>query len=441
MTDLWGAQATAPLVRGGRRLAIPTVALFTLGCKVNQAETEDLAVAFARAGCRRVDFPAPADIYVLNTCTVTHVADRKSRALLRQARRLSPEAMVVATGCYAQVAPEAVAALGVDLVVGNTDKHRLVELTLAGRSFACGESLLVERPRTRAFLKVQDGCDNHCTYCIVPRARGAQRSEPLASVLTRARQHEAEGCRELVLTGVHVGAYGRDCPAVGQERPDLALLLRRLLDETGLERIRLSSIEPEDLTDDLLALWPRSGGRLCRHFHLPLQSGSDAVLRRMGRRYRAADFASRVSSVRAAAPGAAITGDVMAGFPGETADQHEESLAFIQAIGFAGLHVFKYSPRPGTPAARYPGQVAPSLAKRRSEDLQAAGAESAARFQGALAGESLPVLFEESSGGYWTGLTDNYVRVYLPSREDLHNRLLVVRLVAPYGEGLLASPA
>ena len=418
------------------------MALATLGCKVNQAETEDLAARFARSGFLRVDFHDRADVYVLNTCAVTHIADRKSRLLLRQARRANPDALVVATGCYAQVSPEAVAELGVDLVVGNPDKARLVELALAARPVGACPPLTPTRARTRAFLKVQDGCDNHCTYCLVPTARGPQRSEPLAAVLAEARARAAEGYHELVLTGVHVGAYGRDLPFDGDGRPlNLAGLLRRLLAETDLDRIRLSSIEPEDVTPELLSLWPGSRGRLCRHFHLPLQSGSDSVLKRMGRRYSATEYAGLVDRIRQAAPGAAISGDVIVGFPGESEREHEESLAFVRSVGFAGLHVFKYSPRSGTPAARLPGRVPPAIAKQRSEAMQAAAALSAARFRDSFLGERLDVLYEGRvpRNGLWTGLTDNYIRVYVRGGDEVGGGVWPTRLRVLREDGVLGE--
>ncbi|MHB1132523.1 MAG: tRNA (N(6)-L-threonylcarbamoyladenosine(37)-C(2))-methylthiotransferase MtaB [Chloroflexota bacterium] len=416
----------------------PTVALATLGCKVNQAETDDLAAAFARAGFSRADFRKAADVYVLNTCTVTHIADRKSRALLRQARRLSPAALLVATGCYASVSPAQVAELGVDLIVPNADKARLVELVLAAGSFSPCAAGVAGPGRTRAYLKVQDGCDNRCTYCIVPRARGRQRSEPLAALLDAARARAAAGYQELVLTGVHVGAYGRGVENAGVT---LAGLLRQLLDATDLPRLRLSSIEPEDVTPELLALWSASGGRLCRHFHLPLQSGCEATLRRMGRRYRAAAYADLVADIRRTVPGVAITADIMAGFPGEDEAEFAESLAFARAVGFAGLHVFKYSPRPGTPAARYAGQVPPAVARARSEALQAVGASSAATFRESLRDQTLSVLFEERQGRHNTGLTDNYVRVYVAGEDNLENLVCATRLLAPHEDGLLGKLA
>ncbi len=427
----------------------PKVALATLGCKVNQAETEEIAAGLARAGFCRVDFGEPADIYVINTCTVTHVADRKSRNLIRQARRRNERALVVATGCYAEVAPEQIGRLGgVDLVVGNRDKAHLVEL-IRDACPTAGRPVPAARSRTRAFLKVQDGCDNFCTYCIVPRARGRSRSEPLAAVVAAAQARLAEGCREIVLTGVHVGAYGRDRAGKprqrngGPESVGLADLLRALLTQTGVERIRLSSLEPEDLGDELLALWREHPDRLCRHFHLPLQSGSDDVLRRMGRRYQTADYAALVERVRAAVPDVAVTTDLMVGFPGEGEAEHRASYEFVRAMRFAGVHVFRYSPRPGTPAARLPEQVPAAVAKARSEEMLALAAAQARDFRARLVGRTLPVLFEEkvtlATGSWWTGLTDNYVRVYAPSAAELANEIRLARLCGVEQDGLVGS--
>ncbi|MHB9092954.1 MAG: tRNA (N(6)-L-threonylcarbamoyladenosine(37)-C(2))-methylthiotransferase MtaB [Chloroflexota bacterium] len=415
----------------------------TLGCKVNQAETETVAAGLARAGFRRVEFGEVADVYVINTCTVTHIADRKSRQLVRQARRLNVQALVVATGCYAEVAAEELAAVGgVDMVVGNTEKHRLAEL-IAG---ACPEvSARLPVPgqvggRTRAFVKVQSGCDNHCTYCIVPRARGPQRSEPADAVLASAAGHVVDGYREIVLTGVHVGAYGRDFAATVSDQSLLPGLLRRLLVETQVERLRLSSLEPDDLSPELIALWPAFGERLCRHFHLPLQSGSDTVLRRMGRRYTTSDYARLVEELRQRVSGVAVTADIMVGFPGETDEEHRQSRDFARAIAFAGLHVFKYSPRPGTPATRLPGRVSPSVARERSAELIAGGQVSAAAFRRGFVGQQLSVLFESEEGAgesrRWTGLSDNYVRAYAASAQDLHNQLRAVRVVGEREDGL-----
>lgn len=434
-----------PLQRyaGGRPIStLPRVALATLGCKVNQAETEAIASGFAAAGFDRVGFGETAEVYVINTCTVTHIADRKSRQLVRQARRLNGDALVIATGCYADVAPEAVAALGgVDFVLGNADKERLVELALqaSGRPPGGHAGATARHPRTRSLVKVQTGCDNHCTYCIVPRARGPQSSVPLASVLSTVVARAAAGYREIVLTGVHVGAYGRDREAP-DDSPRLPGLIRAILDQTDVERLRLSSLEPEDLSPELLALWPAYGERLCRHLHLPLQSGSDRVLRRMGRRYRAQEFATMVANLRRAVPGVAVTLDLMVGFPGESEEEYRESRDFVRMLGPAGMHVFKYSPRPETPAARLPGRVPAQVAKARSEEMLALAEEGAASFRRRFVGESLSVLFEEetSLGGErrWSGLSDNYIRVYATSREPLANQLKNVTMLGEVNDGL-----
>ncbi len=425
----------------------PKVALATLGCKVNQAETEAIAAGLARVGFRRVSFDERADVYVINTCTVTHVADRKSRNLIRQARRMNEQALVVATGCYVEVSSEQVRQLGgVDLVIGNKDKARLVQAIL-GACPVAGQPVAAARSRTRSFLKVQDGCDNCCTYCIVPRARGRSRSEPLAEVLAAAQACVAEGCREIVLTGVHVGAYGRDRGASRRAAEaasaGLADLLRNLLGQTGVERLRLSSLEPEDLGDELLALWREHPHRLCRHFHLPLQSGSDDVLRRMGRRYRSADYAALVERVREAVPEAAITTDLMVGFPGESEADYAASREFVGALRFAGLHVFRYSPRPGTAAARLPEQVPAAAAKRRSEEMLALAAAQGRAYRLGFLGRTLPVLFEgkvtTATGSYWTGLADNYVRVYVQSAENLANEIRPIRLHGEEADGLAGS--
>lgn len=423
-----------------------TVAFATLGCKVNQAETEAIAAGFARAGLERRAFGEVADIYVVNTCTVTHIADRKSRQLLRQARRLNPEALVVVTGCFAEVAPEKVADVdGLDLIVGNRDKDRLVALVLGHEANgACSPAPGLAGSRTRAFVKVQDGCDSFCTYCIVPRARGPLRSVPQAEVIAAVRAAVAAGHREVVLTGVHVGAYGRDLRergVDGRQSLTLAGLIRAVLEDTPVERVRLSSIEPEDLTPDLLELWAADDkGRLCRHFHLPLQSGSDSVLRRMGRRYTTADYARVVAEARRAAPGVAITTDLMVGFPGESEAEFAESLEFVRAQAFAGMHVFRYSPRPGTAAARLPKRVPAEVSKRRSEAMIALAATHADAFRRAQLGLRHRVLLEEQVSRpdgrlCWTGLSDNYVRFYVEA-SAVSDTLVTVTATSVEGDGL-----
>ena len=410
------------------------VALDSLGCKLNQAETEALARQFVGAGYELVASPAEADVYILNTCTVTHIADRKSRHLLRRARRLNPEAVVVATGCYAERAPRELAGVGgVNLVLGNSDKPHLRRLLEESGCLDLPASGPVSPDscyrgfRTRAFIKVQDGCHNLCAYCIVPLVRGGERSLPAGEVVSQVRERAAQGYREVVLTGVRVGSYG-------DNGVNLAGLLERILAETGVERVRLSSIQPQEVSPELVGLF--GNGRLCPHVHLCLQSGSDGVLRRMGRRYSRSDYEEAVSLIRRAVPEVAITSDVMVGFPGETDAEFEESLSFCRRMEFARIHVFSYSRRSGTGAAELPNQVSDRVKKQRSRMMLSLAEESAQSFRRHFLGRTMPVLFEQRSGGVWSGLTANYIKVYTKSSEDLTNKLLPVRLGELYKDGV-----
>jgi len=421
------------------------VALTYLGCKVNQAEIEDLADALRDAGYAVVAPDDPADVCIVNSCTVTHVADRKTRLLVHQMARRNPGALVVVTGCFAAVDPSGAAAIdGTGLVVSNSDKPRLVEIVRQHRPPASA-AVGTERPaaRTRAMLKVQDGCDHHCTYCIVPAARGPVRSLSVEQALAIVRRRVAEGYNEVVLTGVALGSYGHDRGQPGA----LAELARAILGETALPRLRLSSIEPEFVTPALFALW--SEPRLCRHLHLPLQSGCDTTLKRMGRRYRAADYAALLVQARAAAPDVAITTDLIVGFPGETDDEFAESMAFAEAQRFARMHVFRYSARRGTAATRLPGRVSELVKKQRAAEAATASETSAQRYRHSFVGSVRSVLWEEecpppagitsAGSAWWTGLTDNYIRVYTAADQSLRNRITAVRLLGPAADGLIAA--
>ncbi len=406
------------------------VRLESLGCRLNTGEMESLAGQLVAAGHRIVGPGDPADLCVLNTCTVTATAARKSRHLLRRLHRENPAAHLVVTGCFSQLDPEAARATGARLVVANEDKDRLAEI-LAEHGLLNGAEPLAGADatpfpglggRTRAFVKVQDGCDNRCAFCIVTVARGAGRSRPAEEVLAEIRRLTAAGYREAVLSGVHLGSWGHE---LGRPR-GLEELVRRVLDETEIERLRLSSVEPWDLHEELFGLWENP--RLLPHLHLPLQSGSDATLRRMARRTDTAAFAKLVELARTAHPDMAVTTDVMAGFPGETEAEFEASLAFVEAMGFARLHVFRYSVRPGTPAATMPGQVPGPVAAERSRRFHKLGARLERAFQSRFLGRTMEVLWEESEphGAVhrWSGLTGNYLRVVMDTagETDLANR-------------------
>ncbi len=412
------------------------IALDTLGCKLNQAETELLARQFAEAGHRLVSLVDEADVYILNTCTVTHIADSKSRGLLRLAHRRNPNAVVVATGCYAQRVPEELAQIeGVDFVVGNNEKVQLLRLlqergclsslTSIQEGIAINEHAAF---RTRAFIKVQDGCNSFCAYCIVPLVRGREKSLPVDQVIAEVRHRVADGYKEVVLTGTEIGSYNNSGVT-------LRGLLEHILAATDITRLRLSSLQPQEISPELIGLWRDK--RLCPHFHLSLQSGSDGVLRRMKRRYFVSDYQGAVSLIRGLVPDVAITTDIIVGFPGETEKEFEESYNFCQQMKFARIHVFAYSPRQGTEAAQMSGKVSDKVKKERSQKMLALAKESAHNFRQQFIGKTMTVLWEKQSGdGVWSGLTDNYIKVYTKSNEDLTNKLLPVKLVEVRGDGV-----
>ncbi len=411
------------------------VALDSLGCKLNQAETELLAKQLAEAGYRLVSSAGEADVYILNTCTVTHIADSKSRHRLRVAHHRNPDALVVAAGCYAQRAPQELAQIeGVDLVLGNDEKPyllRLLEesgrLTSPGCVQGNSTSSHYNGFKTRAFIKVQDGCHNFCSYCIVPLVRSKEKSTPVVQVVAEVGHRITNGYKEVVLTGVKIGSYNSD-------GVNLKGLLEHILAETDVARLRLSSLQPQEISPELIGLWRDK--RLCRHFHLSLQSGSDGVLNRMKRRYSVSDYQQAVSLIRALVPEAAITTDVIVGFPGETDEEFEQSYNFCRQMGFARIHVFTYSPRQGTQAAQMPEQVGDRAKKQRSQNLLALAKESTHNFSQRFLGKTIPVLWEKQSDGLWSGLTDNYIKVYTRSSKDLTNKLLPVKLVEISGDGV-----
>ena len=411
-----------------------TVTLDTLGCKLNQADTELLARQFVDAGYCLISAVDEADIYILNTCTVTHMADRKSRQRLRLARRRNPSALVVATGCYAERAPEEIIGIGgVDVIAGNKQKKLLVGMV---REFGkISGSVPVQRYpaanlRTRTFTKVQDGCNGFCSYCIVPLVRGRERSMPADLIVAEVRERVSNGYKEVVFTGTKPGSYSDGWV-------DLAGLLRRILAETGVGRLRFSSLQPQEISNELIGLW--SDGRLCSHFHLSLQSGSDRVLERMKRCYSVSDYRRAVSLLREAVPEAAITTDVIVGFPGETAEEFEQSFEVCRQTGFARIHIFPYSPRPSTEAAWMPQPVGERAKRERIGRMLALARESTRAFNRRFLDRIVTVLWEKQSDGVWSGLTDNYIKVYTKSSGDLTNKVLPVKLVAVRGEGLLGK--
>ncbi|MFQ3535086.1 MAG: tRNA (N(6)-L-threonylcarbamoyladenosine(37)-C(2))-methylthiotransferase MtaB [Aggregatilineales bacterium] len=422
------------------------VHLKTLGCRLNQSEMDSLARQFIAGGKALTDSPAQADLIVVNTCAVTQEAVRSSRQSIHRLHRANPTAKIAVTGCYAHLAPEAVRRMaGVAYVVDNHAKESLVSI-VTGAPLAdlqpfdleptARQALIGAGGRTRAFLKVQDGCDRHCTFCVTRLARGKGRSRPIAEVVAEAQMLTAHGYRELVLTGVHLGSYGHD-----RGQPDgLSHLLRALLSHTDAPRIRLSSLEPWDLPPDLFALW--EDRRLCRHLHLPLQSGCDATLKRMVRRTTQTSFRALVAQVRAIMPDAALTTDVIVGFPGETDAEFAISRAFIEEMDFAALHVFRYSMREGTAAARMPNQVPEATKRARAEALIALGQQSTRRFAERFVGQRRPVLWEAISGatehGFINnGYTDNFLRVRCIVPRVLSNALTETHLIGLAEDGAL----
>ncbi len=406
-----------------------------LGCKLNQAEIEAMARRFTAAGHRLVGSLAEADLHVVNTCTVTQTAARESRKTARGGHRANPNLRTVVTGCWSAVEPEAAANLaGVDLVVPNGDKEVLFERVLA----AFPDLVVPEEPvldigdigdfsdlgHTRALVKIEDGCNMQCAFCIIPQTRGRQRSRPPGEVLAEVQSLAAAGCREVVLTGVQISAYRAD-------GIDLAGLVARVLAEGGAPRLRLTSIAPWELDEPLLDLFAEFGGaRLCRHLHLSLQSGSTATLRRMRRPYTIDGYIALLAKIREAVPGVAITTDVLVGFPGETAAEFGESLENVREIGFAKVHVFPFSSRPGTAAERMPGPVAPEEKKERTARMLQVAAVAERDFWRSQLGHRLPVLWEHpKTEGLAQGLTDNYVRVFCRTERDLWNRFVEAELV------------
>jgi len=422
---------------------VKRIAFHTLGCKVNQVETEQMIEEFTRRGYQVVDFGDPADVYVINTCTVTHISDRKSRAMLRRAVRANPDALVVATGCVVQVDAEQLSNIeGIGLLIGNQAKEHIADIVTDCISGKTNKKVWVEpicltvglRPvlytnphqRTRAFVKIQDGCQSFCSYCIVPFARGPVRSKAPHDVIAEIRQLILLGYREIVLTGIHTGFYGVDIPGWNITR----LIENILLKIDGNYRIRLSSIEPLEFSDTLLAL-VAGDNRICRHLHIPLQSGSDRILASMRRRYDRKQYRELVLKAVALIPGVAITADVMVGYPTETEADFEDTFNLINDLPLYELHVFKYSLRAGTRAAELIPQVAAAEKQQRSEKLLALGSRKKKHFLQGSAGQELTVLVERKLNDYtYAGISDNYIEVHISSPVDLVGQLVPIIITA-----------
>jgi threonylcarbamoyladenosine tRNA methylthiotransferase MtaB len=476
-----------------------TFAIATLGCKVNQADSEAISEQMNAAGFVQCNFSDTADIYIVNTCTVTHLGDRSSRQMISQARRRRPDALLVVTGCYAEINPQAVAALpGVDLVIGNSNKESLVDsintqlkvspitslhskvdsnpfktnaqkrnlpvLDVDNQHIGSDSSLPLvvvdeepqsENPshislvsdlttlptaansrlitRTRVQMKVQDGCNNRCTYCIVPYVRGGSRSRSIESVVEHVQRKTKAGFQEIVLTGIHLGDYHPD----NDKKKDLGDLIASLLDQTDIRRIRVSSLEPEDFRLEWLKLWENP--RMCRHLHLPMQSGSDHILRRMARRYNCERYHQIVTTAKQLVPGIAISTDIIAGFPGESDSDFEQTYLLATELQFAKAHIFRFSPRQGTAAARMQGQIKEEIKKARSERLLALNDQDVRRFRQQFLGETVQVLLESYKHGRWEGLTDNYLRVEVDGLTDPSNQIWQNTLVKAHLKDLVAD--
>ena len=421
------------------------VAFYTLGCRLNQAETESLASQFSQSGFQLVSPNDIADIYVANTCTVTHISDRKSRHWLRMARRRNPQALIIATGCYAQRSRQELVQL-TDLVVDNTEKEHLLTLiqalSLEGRGLREGATKQSRVPanvgRTRSLIKIQDGCYGPCTYCIVPKVRPREYSLSSSQIVDDVKQKVARGYKEVVLTGTKVGSYKDAVPSTS-EGPgiDLRNLVQHILRDTAIERLHLSSLQPSEISSEFLALWQDE--RLCRHLHLALQSGSETVLQRMRRSYSLDEYQRTVNLIKEKIPRVAITTDIMVGFPGESDEEFEQSYSFCRQAGFANIHVFPFSPRPETAAARMPDQTKDKVKQERNQRMLELSRNSRRRFCERFLGQTAPVLWEQEispGSSIYSGLTGNYIRVFAHSEKPLSNEITPAKLVKFHTQGI-----
>ncbi len=417
------------------------VAFYTLGCKVNQYDTQAMQEKFIEKGYEITEFNGIADVYVINTCTVTNLGDRKSRQMIRRANRLNPNGFIAVVGCYAQTAPEEILNIpGVDLVLGTEDRKRIVEYVERAQNTRKPINAVQditeiiefeEMPiasyegRTRAVLKIQEGCDRFCSYCIIPYARGPVRSRKPEYVISQIHRLVEAGFQEFVLTGIHIASYGKDLDGM-----DLLSLIGDISSIEGVKRIRLGSLEPTLLTEEFVGAI-KAMPKVCRHYHISLQSGSDSTLKRMNRKYNTRKYREIVDRLRKHIPDVAITTDIMVGFPGETQEEFEETMDFVRNIGFSKIHVFKYSPRKGTPAARYKDQVPENIKESRSHKLIALGEKMETNYLQSFVGRDELVLFEEESRdnkGWYEGYTDHYIRVTVHGDENLIGNLVPVTL-------------
>ena len=430
------------------------IAFYTLGCKVNQADTASMENLFLRSGHQLVSFDGEADVYIINTCVVTNTGQRKSRQTIHRAIRKNPNALIVVTGCYPQTAAEEVKAIaGVDMIIGNQDRAQIVQLveerlahrqtdtldavhkltaSTAFEEMAAGDIT----DKTRAFLKIQEGCNQFCTYCIIPYARGPLRSRSLESIRTETQRLISAGFKEIVLIGIHLGCYGKENP----DGPTLYDAVKTVLDVPGVQRLRLGSLESVEVEPRLLTLM-QEDARFCRHLHLPLQSGCDKTLQAMHRPYTTAKFKTLLADIKNRVPDIAITTDVIVGFPGETEADFETTCKFAESCGFSKMHIFPFSARKGTPAEKFAGAVTETVKKERADILGKIDETMHKAFLQDMVGQTAEVLFEQPAGeDYFEGLTGNYQRVFVKSGgRNLGGEILPVKITAFDGEKLLGE--
>ena len=423
-------------------------AFYTLGCKTNQYETQAMERLLTEMGHQIGHFDEDCDAYVVNTCSVTAVADKKNRAIIRRCRKNHPEAILAVCGCYTQHAADAVRELGVDVLGGSGNRQEFVDNLLGAlaerEKMEALDNALRRREfevlpaggleeRTRAMLKVQDGCVNFCSYCIIPYTRGPVRSAPLEVCISQAKELEEKGYKEIVVTGIEIASWGVDLPG----KPPMTDMLKAVCEAVPGVRIRLGSLEPRVITEEFcreMAKFPN----LCPQFHLSMQSGCDTVLQRMKRKYDTKRYYESIRLLKAYFPGCAVTTDMIVAFPGETEEEFADSLAFIRRCGFADMHIFPYSRRPGTPADKMPGQHNNATKEARSRAAIAVAEEMSLAYRENLRGTSHEVLFEEKEGAFFVGHTPNYIKVYVPG-EGLHNELRTIRLTETYKDGMLGE--
>ena len=431
------------------------VSFITLGCKVNQYDSDAMRTLFVKNGYRQAGEDENADVYVVNTCSVTSIGDRKSRQMVRRIRRSHPEAIIAVAGCYAQLAPEVFEKMGdVDVIVGVHNRSHIVEYveeakkrtdrkplneTVDIMKVKTFENMSVDvsgEVKTRAFVKVQEGCDNYCTFCIIPYARGKLKSRLQKEAVEEIKKLVSQGYREVVLTGIHLGNYGKDL----HDGTSLATLVAELVKIPDLLRIRLGSVESVELSEELISII-KNEPKVCRHLHLPIQSGSDAVLKGMNRHYRLSQFKALIAVLREKVPGIALTTDLIVGFPGETEENFLETLDTLKELKFSGIHVFPYSRRTGTPAATYPNQVSNEVKKERVHRVQELEKEIACAYRSQFMGKVVHVLAEEIKNGYFEGLTGEYIRVSIKDSHIERGHMYPVRIDTVTADGLAGTVA